>query len=43
MLDQDNNPELNYCWLTTEQLTLFKIYIERIVDRFKIPETPFVQ
>ena len=39
MLDQEDDPELDYEWLTAnESLTIFIKSREQIIGRFKIPE-----
>ena len=44
MLDQEDDPELNYEWLTAdEQLTRFRKAKEQIVGRAKGSESPSVQ
>ena len=44
MLDQEDNPELDYEWLTAdEQLTRFSKAREQIVGRVKGTESPYVQ
>ena len=44
MLHQEDDPELDDEWLTTnEQLTRFSKAREKIVGRFKGTESPYVQ